>query len=94
MIIGFKDKRLKRLYGGEDVKEWSDIRRQAEKRLRILDAADRLETLAALPSNRFEALHGNRLGQYSIRVNIRWRLCFAWPSGSVGPTDVEMVDYH
>ena len=53
-----------------------------------------LKDLAALPGNRFEALAGNRKGQYSIRVNDQWRLCFEWPDGAPGPSNVEIVDYH
>ena len=94
MILNYKDKRVERLYGGEDIKAWSSIRRQAEKRLRILDSADRLETLRLLPSNRLEALHGDRQGHYSIRINDRWRICFTWPPKALGPADVEIVDYH
>ena len=94
MIQSYKDSRVERLYEGENIRIWTAIRRQAEKRLRILDAADRLETLMLIPSNRFEALHGNRAGQYSIRINDRWRICFTWPSGAPGPGDVEIVDYH
>ena len=94
MIQSYKNPEVERLYEGENIRTWSMIRRQAEKRLRILDAADRLETLMLLPSNRFEALHGDRQGQYSIRINERWRICFTWPSGASGPGDVEIVDYH
>jgi len=94
MIQSYKDSRVERLYNGENIRTWAAIRRQAEKRLRILDAADRLETLMLLPSNRFEALHGDRKGQYSIRINDRWRICFTWASGAQGPGDVEIVDYH
>jgi proteic killer suppression protein len=94
VIQSYKDPRVKRLYEGESIRAWMAIRRQAEKRLRILDAADRLETLMLLPSNRFEALHGNRNGQYSIRINDQWRICFTWPIGAHGPGDVEIVDYH
>jgi proteic killer suppression protein len=94
MILSYKDRRVERLYLGEDIKAWSSIRRQAEKRLRILDSVDRLETLMILPSNRFEALHGGRQGEYSIRINDRWRICFTWPAGADGPGDVEIVDYH
>ena len=50
--------------------------------------------LAALPGNRFEALKGKRKGQYSIRINDQWRVCFEWPEKSPGPTNVEIVDYH
>jgi len=94
MIQSYKDPRVERLYEGENIRVWAAIRRQAEKRLRILDAADRLETLMLLPSNRFEALHGKRKGQYSIRINEQWRICFTWPLGASGPGDVEIVDYH
>ena len=94
MIQSYKDLRVAKLYEGENIRIWTAIRRQAEKRLRILDAADRLETLMLLPGNRFEALHGDRKGQYSIRINERWRICFTWPSGAPGPGDVEIVDYH
>ncbi|MDR1482708.1 MAG: type II toxin-antitoxin system RelE/ParE family toxin [Synergistaceae bacterium] len=74
-----KDPDVKKLYNGNNIKKWAAIRRQAEKRLRVLDAADRLETLTLLPSNQFEALRGNRNGQYSIRINDKWRICFTWP---------------
>jgi proteic killer suppression protein len=66
--------------------------RQVQKRLRVLDAADTLEALRMLPSNRLEALKGERKGQYSIRINDQWRICFEW--GDAGPKNVEIVDYH
>jgi toxin HigB-1 len=50
--------------------------------------------LAALPGNRFEALKGDRKGQFSIRINDQWRVCFEWPEGQKGPSNVEIVDYH
>ena len=59
-----------------------------------LDAAISLDDIAALPGNRLEALKGDRKGQYSIRVNDQWRVCFEWPKGSKGPLNVEIVDYH
>jgi toxin HigB-1 len=59
-----------------------------------MDAAQSLADLAALPGNRLEALRGDRAGQYSIRINDQWRICFEWPLGSPGPTNVEIVDYH
>ena len=70
------------------------VRGQGWKRLEILDAATRLADLRALPSNRLEALHGDRGGQLSIRINRQWRLCFEWPAGAAGPSNVEIVDYH
>ena len=79
--------------GGEFVAAFQSVENQAAKRLAILDAAPSLETLRVLPSNRLEALRGGRKGQYSIRINRQWRICFTWPDGP-GPTDVEIVDYH
>jgi len=92
MIQSFKDKRTRRLFEGERVPAFQSFARQAEKRLRVLDAADRLEALIRLPSNRFKALGGDRLGQYSIRINDRWRICFEWHQD--GPHNVEITDYH
>jgi proteic killer suppression protein len=92
MIRSFKDKRAERLFHGEPVPRLQSIARQAEKRLRILDAADSLLALSMLPSNHFEALIGDRRGQYSIRINRQWRICFAWRED--GACDVEIVDYH
>jgi proteic killer suppression protein len=92
MIQSFRDKRTKQLFEGNRVSEFQAFTRQAEKRLRVLDAADTLEALMMLPSNRFKALTGKRQGQYSIRINNQWRICFEW--GSAGPENVEIVDYH
>ena len=65
---------------------------QATRRLTVLDNAASLQDLVALPSNMLEALSGARIGQYSIRINRRWRICFRWEDD--GPYDVEVVDYH
>lgn len=92
MIRSFRDKQSAAFAAGRRVKAFHGIEAQATRRLRILDAADTLETLMALPSNRFEALSGNRKGQYSIRINARWRLCFRFEEGDAH--DVEIVDYH
>ena len=64
---------------------------QAARRLTLLDNAETLSDLAALPGNRLEALRGDRAGQHSIRINAQWRLCFRWTDD--GPHDVEIVDY-
>ncbi len=93
MILSFRDRRTERFAAGEFVREFQSFEAQAERRLAILNAAPSLRTLAELPGNRLEALQGNREGQYSIRINRRWRICFSWPDGP-GPTDVEIVDYH
>ena len=92
MIQNFKDNRTRRLFEGERVSTFQSFARQAEKRLRVLDAADSLEALMRLPSNRFKALGGDRLGQHSIRINDQWRICFEWHQD--GPYNVEITDYH
>lgn len=94
MIRSYRDRNTEKLAAGEKVSKWEPFRRQAEKRLRILDAATSLGDLAALNSNRLETLKGNRRGQYSVRINSQWRICFKWPKDGSGPTDVEIVDYH
>jgi proteic killer suppression protein len=94
MIVSYRDKRTERFATGSHVREFSGFARQAEVRLDRLDAATSLVDLAALPGNRLEALKGDRAGLWSIRINDQWRICFAWPEGSPGPTEVEIVDYH
>lgn len=94
MIVSFRDRRTERFASGERVREFSGFVRQAEMRLDRLETATSLRDLAALPGNRLEALKGDRQGQYSIRINDQWRICFEWPEGSPGPTNVEIVDYH
>lgn len=94
MILGYRDRKAERFAGGQFVREFQGFEQQAVKRLSILNAAPSLETLRALPSNRLETLGGNRQGQYSIRINRQWRLCFEWPEGQPGPSRVEIVDYH
>ncbi|MFN9211961.1 MAG: type II toxin-antitoxin system RelE/ParE family toxin [Betaproteobacteria bacterium] len=94
MIQSYRDKRTKEFAEGKRVREFEGFRRQAEKRLDILDSAARLTDLQALPSNALEALRGDRKGRYSIRINMQWRVCFAWPDGQPGPSEVEIVDYH
>ncbi len=94
MILGYGDRRTREFAGGAFVAAFQGFESQAERRLSILNAAPSLEALRLLPSNRLEALRGERLGQFSIRINRQWRLCFTWPAGSPGPYDVEIVDYH
>ncbi len=94
MIVSFGDKRTREFAEGKLVKAFSGFARQAEMKLDQLEAATAVRDLAALPGNRLEALKGDRKGQYSIRINDQWRICFEWPGGSPGPTNVEIVDYH
>lgn len=94
MILSYRDKRTEQFGQGEFVRAFQGFAQQAERRLAILNAAPSLDTLRALPSNRFETLRGDRAGQFSIRINQQWRVCFEWPAGQPGPGNVEIVDYH
>ena len=94
MILGYGDKRTEQFAEGGFVPAFQGFEQQAAKRLSILNAAPSLDTLRGFPSNRLEALRGDRDGQYSIRINRQWRICFSWPGGQSGPTEVEIVDYH
>jgi toxin HigB-1 len=94
VLRSFRDKETECLGTGEKVRQFESFRLQAEKRLRILDAATSLADLAALKSNRLESLKGNRKGQFSIRINDQWRVCFEWARDDPGPSNVEIVDYH
>ena len=94
MILGYRDKRTEAFAAGEFVREFQGFERQGYKRLEILEAAISLNDLRTLPSNRLETLKGSRAGQFSIRINNRWRICFEWPEGTPGPSNVEITDYH
>lgn len=94
MILNYRDKRTDAFAQGRFVREFQGFARQAYRRLEVLDAAVSLDELRALRSNRLEALRGDRAGQLSIRINAQWRICFEWPRGARGPSNVEIVDYH
>ena len=94
MILSYRDKRTEAFVKGEFVRDFQGFVTQANKRLEILEAATSLEDLRALPSNRLEALRGNRAGQFSIRINQQWRICFKWLQAANGPCELEIVDYH
>jgi proteic killer suppression protein len=93
MIRGFKDKEAEKIFNGRFSKTFpQDIQRVPERKLIMLHKAATLNDLRVPPSNRLETLIENRLGQYSIRINAQWRLCFEWRADGV--YEVEMVDYH
>jgi toxin HigB-1 len=94
MIVSYRDKRTRDFALGGYVKAFDGIARAARLKLDRLEAAAALSDLAGLPGNRFEALKGDREGQYSIRINDQWRICFEWVEGDPGPSNVEIVDYH
>ncbi|MDO4807190.1 MAG: type II toxin-antitoxin system RelE/ParE family toxin [Coriobacteriales bacterium] len=92
MIVSFRDKDAERLNAGKRVKEFQAIERIVLRKLRQLQIAGSIDDLRVPPGNRLEALKGDREGQYSIRVNDRYRICFVW--SDAGPCEVEIVDYH
>lgn len=93
MIKIFASKETKKLFQREASRALpTDIQRKARLKLEILDAVEKLDDLRVPPGNRLEKLSGNREGQYSIRINQQWRICFQWKNGDC--YDVEIVDYH
>lgn len=93
MIRSFASRETERLFGRKFSRRLPhDIQRRARIKLEILDAAEKLEDLRIPPANRLEKLSGDREGQYSIRINNQWRICFEWLDGDA--YQVEIVDYH
>lgn len=93
MIVSFADKKTEAFHRGDRVAAFSGFSRVASRKLDQLDAATVLGDLNR-PGNRLKALKGQRSGQWSVRINDQWRVCFEWPAGSPGPTGVEITDYH
>ena len=92
MIRSFRCRDTEDLFRRQQSRSFANIALVARRKLRMLDDAERLDDVAAVPGNRFEALKGDRAGQYSIRINEQWRICFLWRNGAA--EDVEIVDYH
>lgn len=92
VIRSFRSAETERLFVRERVKRFRAIERPAQRKLEMLNAARELGDLAAVQGNRLEKLRGDREGQYSIRINNQWRLCFTWQGGDAA--DVEIADYH
>ena len=92
MIFSFKDKDTRELYATGVSRRFSSIARVALRKLDMIAAATQIESLRVPPGNRLEALGGDRNGQWSIRVNDQWRVCFKWNGGNA--EEVEIVDYH
>ena len=93
MIRNFTDREAERIWGGTPSRRLpADIQAVARRKLRMLNSAVALDDLRVPPANRLEALKDDRKGQYSIRINDQWRICFRWKEGDAH--DVEIVDYH
>ena len=92
MIQSFNCKDTQALYEGKSPRKFKAFLAVAERKLAQLEAAQTLEFLKSPPGNHLEALKGDRKGQYSIRINDQWRICFVW--SGLGPVNVEIVDYH
>ena len=93
MIRNFRDRETERLFRREPIKRLAkSLQRATLRKLVLLDAVNGLEDLRVPPGNRLEKLSGDRTGQFSIRINDQWRICFRWQDG--GAEDVEIVDYH
>jgi toxin HigB-1 len=93
MIVGFCDAETQKIWNGSRSRKLPPaIQPGALRKLRLINAAKRIDDLRVPPGNRLEALRGDRAGQWSIRINDQWRICFRWTEG--GADDVEIVDYH
>lgn len=92
MIVSFRDNETAKLFDGESVRAFSRFERIARIKLEMLHAAVTVQDLKVPPGNRLEKLKGKRFGQYSIRINDQWRVCFAWRDGNAH--NVEITDYH
>jgi toxin HigB-1 len=93
MIVSVKDKRVAEIMAGKNPARFpADLLRRAQRAVRMLEDAEIIDDLRVPPSNRLEALRGDRVGHWSIRINLQWRLCFRWTGQAFA--DVEIVDYH
>ncbi|MDX2150695.1 MAG: type II toxin-antitoxin system RelE/ParE family toxin [Bryobacteraceae bacterium] len=92
MIRSFRCRETEALFNDRSGGRWRAIERVARRKLLLLHAVRSLDELRVPPGNRLEALKGDRAGQYSIRINDQWRLCFVWSDGEA--TNVEIIDYH
>jgi toxin HigB-1 len=92
--LQYRDKRLQQFADGYRVRDFQSFEQQLKKRLAVLEDAQSRDDLRLLPSNHFEALAGDRKGQFSVRINKQWRLCFEWSESENRPFNIEVVEYH
>jgi proteic killer suppression protein len=97
MIQSFADKSIEKFFLNEKTPRgagWVSVSKVVRRKLAALDAAHKIIDLRAPPGNQLEALKDDLYGYHSIRVNDQWRILFKWPGSSIGPSDVDVVDYH
>ncbi len=94
MIRTFRCTDTQALFNRQRVARFQSIENVARRKLTMLNNAQTVQDLRVPPGNRLEELKGDCQGQHSIRINDQWRICFAWPGGTPGPSNVEIVDYH
>ena len=92
MIRSFADRKTEKFFSGERIKTFSGFKKAAERKLVMLDSAEVLVDLLIQPPNKLEKLSGDRKGQYGIRINDQWQICFVWQND--GPHGVEITNYH
>jgi proteic killer suppression protein len=90
----FRDKRVERFAEGRFIKAFSSFERTLERRLRAIDDATTLQDIRSVKGHHLEALVGDRFGQYSIKINDQFRICFTWPDDKTGAQEIEVTDYH
>ncbi len=90
----YRDKKTEEFANGKFIPQFERLKGKAYEKLEFLESASRLSDLRNPPSNHFEKLSGNRKGQYSIRINKQWRICFEWSEESFRAFNIEIVDYH
>ncbi len=90
----YRDRKTERFARGDFVPQFDPIRMKVYEKLELIESATRLIDLRNPPSNHFEKLSGDRSGQFSIRINRQWRICFEWSDEHMAAFNIEIVDYH
>jgi len=92
VIRSFRCRETEQLFRRQQSRRFGNVGKVARRKLRMLDDAEKLEDMSAVPGNRLQTLDGDRKGQHSVRINDQWRICFVWREGAA--EEVEIVDYH
>jgi proteic killer suppression protein len=94
VIVSYRNRQTEEFSAGHRIRAYENIERSGLMKLNKMKAFETVDDLARIPGNRLERLKGNREGQFSIRINDQWRICFRWDDVAKGFADVEIVDYH